>query len=169
MSAKHSARIRAECLALNAYPSFIILNIHAIDCSSILSLKRSLRAHSASIKFYRNASIRLSLSTNYQNILKSIRGQHMLLILECNCNMLAICKLIIEFAKVRKVQICAFVWNGALYRSDCVSLVARLNNMTALKTNFLFSLKLTLFRITNALSFPLRNFVSLLNQTRANE
>ncbi|XXN19695.1 MAG: hypothetical protein AAJB65_00555 [Candidatus Hodgkinia cicadicola] len=144
-----------------------MLSVSAIDCNSILNLKRSLRANSASVRFYRNASVKLTLGNKYRGALGLIKGQHMFLIFEQNCDTLAICKLIAKFIEAKGAQVRVFVWNHTLFEPKCVELIASLNNEDTLKAYLLFTLKLVLLRAVSVVSSPLKSFISLLTQSGA--
>ncbi|XXM93260.1 MAG: 50S ribosomal protein L10 [Candidatus Hodgkinia cicadicola] len=163
MKVKRIARINFERTQLMRLRSFIVLTAHALDCNSILSLKRALRAHLVSVKFYKNASVKLAFGARYPSAFGAIKGQHMFLVIERDVS--EACKLVSAFAQAHAVSVQAFVWANALYNSECVYLIARTANEAALRAYVLFALKRVLSRFVAALALPLTNFVSLLNRS----
>ncbi|XXN13573.1 MAG: 50S ribosomal protein L10 [Candidatus Hodgkinia cicadicola] len=143
--------------------TFIVLNTQSIDCNSILNLKRALRAHSSIVKVYRNASVRLALAPICASAFGAIRGQHIFLIIENKIS--EVCKLVVQFAALNNAHLHAFVWDGSLYNTECVNLIARADTEAALRVNVLTALRRVLSRFAIAMSLPLTNFASLLTQT----
>ncbi|AUG34152.1 50S ribosomal protein L10 [Candidatus Hodgkinia cicadicola] len=163
MSVKQLKRIDCERSQLTRLNSFIVLSVRSVDCNSILSLKRALRTHSASVKVYRNASVRLALGPGYSNAFGAIRGQHIFLIIENKIS--EVCKLVVQFVASNNAHLHAFVWARSLYNTDCVKLIACSNTEAALRVNVLTALRRVLSRFAIALALPLANFASLLAQT----
>lgn len=107
LSAKQFKRVECERSQLIRLNSFIVLGVRSIDCNSILNLKRALRIHSASVKVYRNASVRLALGPSYSNAFGAIRGQHIFLIVENRVP--EVCKLVVQFVASANAHLHAFV------------------------------------------------------------
>ncbi len=107
MGGKRVQRINSERCELIRLTTFMVLTTRAISCNSILSLKRELRAHSASLKVYRNASIRLALGPSYPKAFGAIKGQHMVLIAERDIS--EVCKLVVAFISSNGSHLHAFV------------------------------------------------------------
>lgn len=166
MSVKQLKRIDSERLELIRLSTFIVISTQAVGCNSILNLKRALRAHSAVVKVYRNASVRLALGQSYYSAFSTIRGQHIFLIVENKVS--EVCELAARFVELNNAHLRAFVCAGSLYNAECVNLIARLNTEAKLRANVLSALKRVLARFAIALSLPLTNFASLLTQTLNN-
>ncbi|AUG33850.1 50S ribosomal protein L10 [Candidatus Hodgkinia cicadicola] len=163
ISVKQLKRVDYERSQLIRLSSFIVLSVRSVDCNSILNLKRALRTHSASVKVYRNASVRLALGPGHPNAFSAIRGQHIFLIIENKIS--EVCKLVVQFVASNNAHLHAFVWAGSLYNTDCVKLIARSNTEAALRVNVLSALRRVLSRFAIALSLPLTNFASSLART----
>ncbi|AHL31111.1 MAG: 50S ribosomal protein L10 [Candidatus Hodgkinia cicadicola] len=166
MSVRQFKRVNFERSELIRLNTFIVLSAQAIDCNSILNLKRALRAHSAVVRVYRNASVRLALAPSYPGAFSAFRGQHIFLIIEDRVS--EVCKLVAQFIALNNTHLHAFVCAGSLYNTECVNLIARLGTEAALRANVLAALRRVLSRFATALSLPLTNFAGLLTQALNN-